>query len=106
MSEDKVLCVNTQKNLNAGVFVNGELHPEMEKGPLHFQKTVREVVTAHHQKEKAAGHEIWPAHVNVSEVVTDTGATRSLYTAMDGCGKEDDVPGEALHGSLPPAVAV
>ncbi|OAG44726.1 hypothetical protein AYO21_01216 [Fonsecaea monophora] len=39
MSEDKYLCVNTQKNLNAGVFVNGELHPRMEKGPLFFQKS-------------------------------------------------------------------
>lgn len=61
MSEDKYLCMHSQKNLNAGVFVNGLLHPEMERGPLHFQKTVREVVTEHHTKEEAAGHQIWPA---------------------------------------------
>jgi hypothetical protein len=33
----------------------------MEQGPLHFQKTVREVVTDHFAKEEAVGHEIWPA---------------------------------------------
>ncbi len=62
MSEDKYLCTHSQKNLNAGIFVNGELHPEMEKGPIHFQSTVRDIVTAHHKKELASGHEIWPAH--------------------------------------------
>lgn len=61
MSEDKYLCIHSQKNLNAGVFVNGLLHPEMEQGPLHFQKTVREVVTEHRKKEENVGHEIWPA---------------------------------------------
>ena len=55
MSEDKVLCANAQRNLNAGVFVNGEMHPEMERGPLYFQKTVREVVKAHFNKEQEEG---------------------------------------------------
>lgn len=62
MTEDKYLCTHSQKNLNAGIFVNGELHPEMEKGPIHFQSTVRDIVTAHHKKEIAAGHQISPAH--------------------------------------------
>lgn len=67
MSEDKYLCIHSQKNLNAGVFVNGQLHPEMEKGPLHFQKTVRDVVMEHYEKEEAVGHQIWPAkHDNVA----------------------------------------
>ena len=67
MSEDKYLCIHTQKNLNTGVFVNGLLHPEMEKGPLHFQHTVREVVTEHRKKEIAAGHDISPpAHAPVT----------------------------------------
>ena len=61
MSEDKELCRRQQKNLNAGVIVNGELHPRWEKGPLFFQQTCREVVTEHYRREKAAGHEIWPA---------------------------------------------
>ena len=61
MSEDKYLCDLAQKNVNAGVFTNGEMHPKMEKGPLHFQKTVRECVTAHYAKEKLAGKQIEPA---------------------------------------------
>jgi hypothetical protein len=76
MSEDKYLCVYSQKNLNAGVFVNGQLHPEMEKGPLHFQKTVRGVVTGHFAKEKTVGHEIWPAKHDIPE---DVVATRNQY---------------------------
>lgn len=61
MSEDKFLCVNSQKNLARGVFVNGELHPTMEKGPLYFQKVVRELVMEHFHREEEEGHEIWPA---------------------------------------------
>jgi phenylpropionate dioxygenase-like ring-hydroxylating dioxygenase large terminal subunit len=61
MSEDKALCHLAQKNINAGVFVNGELHPRLEKGPLYFQKSVRDVVTEHYKREKAAKQEIWPA---------------------------------------------
>ena len=61
MSEDKYLCDLAQKNLNAGVFVNGEMHPRLEKGPLHFQKTVRETVMEHYKREQYAKQEIWPA---------------------------------------------
>lgn len=61
MSEDKVLCDAAQRNLRGGVFVNGELHPRMEKGPLYFQKLVREAVTLHHLREQAANAELWPA---------------------------------------------
>ena len=61
MSEDKYLCDLTQKNLNAGVFVNGEMHPKMEKGPLYFQKFIRDTVLAHYKGEQAAKQEIWPA---------------------------------------------
>lgn len=61
LSEDKYLCNEAQKNLNAGVFVNGEMHPRMEAGPLYFQSRVRELVSQHHEREKAAGREITPA---------------------------------------------
>ena len=44
MSEDKYLCEYAQKNINAGVFVN-----------------CRDTVTAHHEREKVAKKEIWPA---------------------------------------------
>ncbi len=61
MTEDKGLCNLAQKNLEAGVFINGELHPHMEKGPLYFQKYCRDTVTEWHKREKAAKQEIWPA---------------------------------------------
>jgi Ring hydroxylating alpha subunit (catalytic domain) len=61
MAEDKYLCDLTQKNLNSGVFVTGELHPKMEKGPLYFQQVVREIAQAHHERERAAKQQIWPA---------------------------------------------
>lgn len=61
MSEDKVLCTNAQKNIDRGVFVNGELHPKYEKAPLFFQNTVRQVVKEHNERERKEGQAIWPA---------------------------------------------
>jgi hypothetical protein len=61
LHEDKWLCNNAQKNLNAGVFVNGEMHPKMESGPGFFQKSVREHILRHRKLEEATGEEIWPA---------------------------------------------
>lgn len=61
MTEDKALCTAAQKNLNTDVFVNGEMHPEMEKGPLYFQQLVRETVTEFRKREQVAKQEIWPA---------------------------------------------
>ncbi|KAJ4363499.1 hypothetical protein N0V83_009794 [Neocucurbitaria cava] len=69
MREDKVLCDAAQKNLNRGVFVNGQLHPKYEKAPLFFQKTVREVVIEHFQREKKEGREVWPARQKVEDNV-------------------------------------
>lgn len=31
LDEDKMLCEKAQENLNGGIYVNGELHPEKEK---------------------------------------------------------------------------
>ena len=61
VGEDKVLCELAQKNLNAGIFVNGEMHPRLEKGPLYFQKVARDTIRAHVNREKDAKQEIWPA---------------------------------------------
>lgn len=61
VSEDKILCELAQKNLNAGVFVNGQMHPRLEKGPLYFQQRAREAIKEHVMREKAAKREIWPA---------------------------------------------
>lgn len=67
MGEDKVLCDRAQQNLNAGVFINGELHPRWEKGPLFFQQTARKAITEHFHKEKQAGKEINPAMQRLPE---------------------------------------
>lgn len=61
VSEDKILCELAQKNLNAGVFVNGQMHPRLERGPLYFQQRAREAIAEHVAREKAAEQEIWPA---------------------------------------------
>lgn len=65
VSEDKLLCEYAQRNLNAGIFINGELHPRLEKGPLFFQKVARDTIRHHVKQEKAAGREIWPARQNL-----------------------------------------
>lgn len=54
MSEDKVLCELSQRNVNNGTFVNGEMHPRLEAGPLFIQKLCREDVMKVHSREKAA----------------------------------------------------
>lgn len=35
MREDKELCNGAQRNLSAGIFLNGELHPRVEKVRFH-----------------------------------------------------------------------
>lgn len=61
LSEDKYLCNNAQRNLSAGVFVNGEMHSRMEEGPLYFQSRIRQLLTQHWKLEQAAKQEIRPA---------------------------------------------
>lgn len=72
LGEDKWLCNNAQRNLNAGVFVNGEMHPHKEEGPLYFQSRVRQVLRDHRELEQAAQREIWPA-----QQVLPQGASKS-----------------------------
>ncbi|KAK7701728.1 hypothetical protein SLS64_010176 [Diaporthe eres] len=77
LAEDKDLCDGSQRNINAGVYVNGEYHPEKEKGPLHFQATLRKDVTGHRKKEEErGGREIWPA------VPQLTGETRTSLSSQ------------------------
>lgn len=93
MKEDKVLCERAQKNIDAGVFVNGELHPRMEKGPLFFQKRCREIILEHGMREKKAGKKIWPAQQQ-PDATTVGGAetTSELHDFCEGlsCGNDND----------------
>lgn len=92
MSEDKYLCDLAQKNLNAGVFVNGELHPRFEKGPIFFQSCVRDAVTRHHATELLAKRELWPARQKLPQeaIVSqkDVEFCAGLDCAADSAGKE------------------
>ncbi|KAI1737373.1 hypothetical protein F4680DRAFT_460435 [Xylaria scruposa] len=83
MSEDKYLCANAHKNIQAGVFVNGELHPKMEQGPLYFQKLCRDLVTSHYEQEKKAGQEIWPARQKLSGDSKDSEQDIDFCSSLD-----------------------
>jgi hypothetical protein len=61
LSEDKWLCNETQKNLNAGTYVNGQMHSTYESGPLYFQGLVRKMLRAHRNIEERNKGEVWPA---------------------------------------------
>ncbi|KAF2148164.1 Rieske 2Fe-2S family protein [Myriangium duriaei CBS 260.36] len=62
LEEDKHLCNASQLNLDAGIFVNGSLHPERERGPLHCQNLIKQELMEHRTREEAqGGREIWPA---------------------------------------------
>lgn len=61
LGEDKYLCDAVQKNLEAGVFTNGELHPDLESAPIFFQNTVRRLLTEHRRKEEDKKTELWAA---------------------------------------------
>ena len=90
MKEDKALCDKAQRNLNAGVFVNGELHPRWEKGPLFFQSSVRDVITEHFRKEKAAGQEIWPARQKVQGASGVSDEDMEICKGI-GCGQQKEI---------------
>lgn len=90
MAEDKVLCDNAQKNLDRGVFVNGELHPKFEKAPLFFQNTVRQVITEHYDQEKAAGHEIWPARQQVTNNAEVSNRDEEICAGIS-CGSQKEI---------------
>ncbi|KAF4122454.1 Rieske 2Fe-2S [Geosmithia morbida] len=89
MSEDKYLCSNAQKNLDIGVFVNGEMHPTMEQGPLYFQKLVREIVTEHHQRETKADCEIWPSRQTLPNAANSAVSEKDVNfcSRVDCCSK-------------------
>lgn len=92
MGEDKVLCNLAQKNLNRGVFVNGEMHPRWERGPLYFQQTCRDVVTEHFDKEKSLGRKIWPAKQRLPDTADVSAKDMEICNGL-GC---DSVQQEGL----------
>ncbi|KAF2820157.1 ISP domain-containing protein [Ophiobolus disseminans] len=82
LSEDKWLCNNAQENLEAGVFVSGEMHSRMEKGPLFFQDTVRKLVKSHHEREAKLQREIWPARQRLPELAKGIAEDEQFCAAL------------------------
>lgn len=66
LAEDKWLCNLTQKNLDSGVYVNGQLHSDYESGPLYLQGLVKEAVLKHRAEEVKQKKDIWPATPSLS----------------------------------------
>jgi phenylpropionate dioxygenase-like ring-hydroxylating dioxygenase large terminal subunit len=91
MGEDKVLCERAQKNIKAGVFVNGELNPYKEKGPLFFQNRCREIVMEQSMKEKKAGQKIWPAKQQLESTGTSA-ISKEMEDFCEGlaCSNENE----------------
>jgi hypothetical protein len=88
VGEDKILCELAQKNLNAEIFVNGEMHPRLEKGPLFFQSVVRKVIREHWEKEKLAKREIWPARQRLPEAAGMSDEDALMCESL-ACRKDD-----------------
>jgi hypothetical protein len=85
LAEDKWLCNNTQSNLNAGVYVNGQMHSKFEEGPLYFQSLVKQAVMEHRKHEEKLKREIWPA----SQALTDNKITEEMeFCSGLGCSSE------------------
>lgn len=89
LAEDKYLCNEVQKNLNAGIFVNGQLHPELESAPLFFQNTVRSLLLSHRREERKEHREIWPArqHSAGSSTAEDVDFCSGLACSAEGNNK-------------------
>jgi hypothetical protein len=89
LDEDKHLCNAAQKNLNAGVFVNGQLHPHLESAPLFFQNTVRTLLKTHRDEERKERKEIWPARQHSAGRVTaeDIAFCSGLACSGEGSGE-------------------
>ncbi|KEF60715.1 uncharacterized protein A1O9_02276 [Exophiala aquamarina CBS 119918] len=86
LAEDKWLCNETQKNLAAGVYVNGPLHPAYEFGPLYFQSIVKRAVLEHHKEEEKQKSLIWPASPTVGSSADEDEA----FCAGLSCGSESN----------------
>ncbi len=59
-NEDKFICNNVQKDLGAGGYVTGPLHPHYEKGVVHTKDYVKDLLLEHRDREKRLDREITP----------------------------------------------
>nr|OQO28039.1 hypothetical protein B0A51_02840 [Rachicladosporium sp. CCFEE 5018] len=84
LEEDNELCEGAQKNLGAGVFTSGNLHPDKERGPLFFQEQVRRTLSEHWSKEQKLGRQIWPA-TPVATLDNPSADDEAFCSQVDAC---------------------
>lgn len=89
MSEDKALCEAAQKNICAGVFVNGEMHPVKEQGPLFFQSKCRDIVKDYYKRQQAEAQQVAP-----------TQTREQLYNSIEVCRANLDFTIRLLFSTL------
>ncbi|KAB8262191.1 Rieske [2Fe-2S] iron-sulfur domain-containing protein [Aspergillus pseudonomiae] len=89
MSEDKDLCINIQSNLGT----------HMEKGSLHLQTVVRELVMEHYKKEQEAGREIWPTRQTLPTTATTSEEDMTFCNKLDAQAKGSTAAGGCCGGS-------
>ncbi|KAF2148110.1 iron-sulfur cluster-binding protein [Myriangium duriaei CBS 260.36] len=82
LREDKDLCNAAQKNLNAGIFTAGKLHPQREKGTLYFQKLTKEQVMEHRKLELLRNENIYPA-MPLADLTTKQSEEIAFCKALD-----------------------
>ena len=91
LNEDKWLCNEAQRNLGRGVFVNGEMHPKMEQGPLYLQGRIRDYLFKHRKQEEEAEREIWPARQVLPATAEITNADEDFCRSLDCQAGQEEI---------------
>lgn len=88
--EDKWLANGAQSNLNAGPYVAGPLHPELEEGVAYTEQIIRDLVQKHADQEKKEGRQIWPAtrQMRGKQVEEDEALCRGICETTNGGGQQ------------------
>jgi phenylpropionate dioxygenase-like ring-hydroxylating dioxygenase large terminal subunit len=87
VDEDFTLCEAVQKNIERGIFQNGQLHPFHEEGVMAFQNMVLDVLKEQVQLEKEAGRELWAAKPGFDGKAGGKGGGLSKCEELLGCEK-------------------
>ncbi|KAG7844548.1 hypothetical protein KL941_003924 [Ogataea angusta] len=92
--EDFNLCVQTQKNLNQGIYSTGYLHPLKERGVLHYQGLVKDMVKKHFELEQKEGREINPARIGGKQNSSEAQELEELCSKIECQGSNPGSLGE------------
>ncbi|GAA5849189.1 hypothetical protein JCM8547_006473 [Rhodosporidiobolus lusitaniae] len=79
-TEDKDLCIATQKSLEQGVYQSGPLHPTAEAGVIYFQQKHIEELKKHFDLEQKAGQ-----HVTASKAIYKSTGADDFVEEIEGC---------------------